>query len=427
MGNRADMQGSAASMRSELERAGMGPELADFTYIIPNTVGLLARDMQTQDAQKVLMQSWRAAYGMGLVHVENSFACFPVWSDGCDPVAAGITQDTRIAILKPNTNPAVGCRWALVYAGIDKRGSLRKLAREAPAPEGLTSFAYVPWDTVLPEVDLKAQSERWSSGGKEYAILKNYLLLTYRRLSLQDEVAIDEDAGMAAFNTGLVSATYQDLYMCFEPNFHLVPAWKYTGICEAGERGLGKRLVSVFPVLPKRATYFESVADLTIDSSQELFVDYRHMLLDNIDRLPAEFLQRQMYDRPELLNLVSHAFADNDGRFKVQELLRDEIEADPEVLRRLRMALEDAVEIAKKKTQLNYRTAVPIYFPRKDKINLLLPLNLTGGDAPDVALALSTLASGAYQGETILTLEQAYMDARLIARIEGEWLGQGLN
>ena len=91
------------------------------------------------------------------------------------------------------------------------------------------------------------------------------------------------------------------------------------------------------------------------------------------------------------------------------------------------MALEDAVEIAKKKTQLNYRTAVPIYFPRKDRINLLLPLNLTGGDAPDVALALSTLASGAYQGETILTLEQAYMDARLIARIEGEWLGQGLN
>ena len=40
----------------------------------------------------------------------------------------------------------------------------------------------------------------------------------------------------------------------------------------------------------------------------------------------------------------------------------------------------------------------------------------------DVALVVEKQESGNYQGQTILTLQMAYLDARLICRPNSEWL-----
>ena len=38
------------------------------------------------------------------------------------------------------------------------------------------------------------------------------------------------------------------------------------------------------------------------------------------------------------------------------------------------------------------------------------------------ALVMELTNSGSYQGQTILTLPQAYIDARLVCRLTGDWL-----
>ena len=56
-------------------------------------------------------------------------------------------------------------------------------------------------------------------------------------------------------------------------------------------------------------------------------------------------------------------------------------------------------------------------------ISLLLPLCLSDDEqAADVALVVEKQESGNYQGQTILTLQMAYLDARLICRPNSEWL-----
>ena len=71
----------------------------------------------------------------------------------------------------------------------------------------------------------------------------------------------------------------------------------------------------------------------------------------------------------------------------------------------------------------NYKTAIPIYYPRTNSISLLLPLCLTNEEnVADVALVIEKLNNGNYQGQTILTLDMAYQDARLICRPNSEWL-----
>lgn len=48
-------------------------------------------------------------------------------------------------------------------------------------------------------------------------------------------------------------------------------------------------------------------------------------------------------------------------------------------------------------------------------MSLMLPLCLLDEEKPDIALVVEQTASGNYQGQTILTLSQAYVDARLLS------------
>jgi hypothetical protein len=236
---------------------------------------------------------------------------------------------------------------------------------------------------------------------------------------------------VAAFNSGLVTPTYDDLYLCFTPNSRHRPAWEYTGLCIAGEKGLGKRLTSVFSTLPAIATYVDDLSDLVMDDTRELYTDDRHILIDNIDRLPLEFLREELYDQSDLLaqldaiDTLLARVADERGERELDtayDTLRKAIEANASVFRRLKNTLHNAIDLARKRTRWSYRTAIPCYHPADDHMSLLIPLYLSEGSKPDVALVVSLRESGNYQGETILTMRQAYLDARLICRPEKDWL-----
>ena len=103
---------------------------------------------------------------------------------------------------------------------------------------------------------------------------------------------------------------------------------------------------------------------------------------------------------------------------RLKNIIRD----NSRLFMRIQNRLKDSIELARKRVRWNYKTAVPSYFPKRDSMSLMLPLALQDESRPDVALVVELTRSGSYQGQTILTLPQAYIDARLMCRITGDWL-----
>ena len=91
-------------------------------------------------------------------------------------------------------------------------------------------------------------------------------------------------------------------------------------------------------------------------------------------------------------------------------------------MNRLINRIKDAVSLALKKVEWNYKTAIPVYFPAQNTVSLLLPLCLVDEDHVDLALVVERQKSGAYQGQTILPLNLAYTNSRLITRPDSDWL-----
>ncbi|MGH9217047.1 MAG: DUF3825 domain-containing protein, partial [Acidimicrobiales bacterium] len=56
------------------------------------------------------------------------------------------------------------------------------------------------------------------------------------------------------------------------------------------------------------------------------------------------------------------------------------------------------------------------------KMQLLLPVTLLRRDHAELALAVDRLDSGVYLGRTVLTLDWAYNNARLLTRPDTDWL-----
>ena len=69
---------------------------------------------------------------------------------------------------------------------------------------------------------------------------------------------------------------------------------------------------------------------------------------------------------------------------------------------------------------------MPAFYPTKNSMSLLLPLDLTDDERPDVALVVELVESGAYLGQTILTMNMAYNNARLISRPDSDWLNTSI-
>lgn len=407
-------------------RSDMLGTLDEFALIPQKTLGCLARELpQGTNVRELLISSWSDACETGEVVETANEVSFSLSAQ-----AAG-SRYPLVATLKPNTRNPEQLPWAVTYAGPDRHHVLQSLSSSTQTPRNLYDFAFIDWSQVIGDVKEHALPEAWGFEEGDTSILSSYLLNTYQRVALQEKVLVNVEEDLAAFNSGLVTPTYDDLYLCFRSNSQPRPAWEYAGLCVAGERGLGKRLISAFSTLPAIATYVDDVSDLVMDDTRELYTDDRHILIDNVDRLPLGFLREELYDQPDLLAQLDAIDAlrahDEDTRGKGEldtayDTLRTSIEANAPAFRRLKGTLRDTIDLARKRTRWSYRTAIPCYHPAANQMSLLIPLYLREGSRPDVALVVSLRESGNYQGETILTMRQAYLDARLICRPEEDWL-----
>lgn len=334
-------------------------------------------------------------------------------------------DNTNIELtLKPSAYE--GKKWFLYFVDLVSHDKTRK-----PVNPGkqLENFAFLgSWSSFLTELATKAVDEEWdfpNSKYRSYQILIQYIKYTFSRLSREKKVCISSDREFAAFNTGLADNHYDDIYACFIPNDPGSDTeWKFTGFCTAASGGLGKQLVNYFNPLPEPPSYFSRNEDLFYDHTKQLHTDFEHIIIDNIKRLPLRFLYDQFFDIPEARGLVDEINKESDRstRDALYEKLKGIILDNSRLFVRIQNRIKDSIELAQKRVRWNYKTAVPSYFPKRDSMSLMLPLALLDESKPDVALVVELTRSGSYQGQTILTLAQAYIDARLMCRLTGDWL-----
>ncbi len=264
-----------------------------------------------------------------------------------------------------------------------------------------------------------------------YPKLENYIINTAKRLAYENKILYAtnpaEKLKYAAFNTGLVDKSYDWIYALFKENtrFPDKSPWYLVDFVIVGQNA-GKTLNSIFPELPQRANYFDSIGNVLFDTSKRIECDYEHMLIEHVDRLPMAFIRTLC---PEFSCINGVSIEDiydkkwtEEKRREYYDNLSNKLRESPLIYNRLKKAFEDSLGMAIKRVEWNYKTAVPMYYPTKNIGALLLPLSLVTPDRVDVALVVTQEPSGAYQGQTILTLSMAYSNSRLVARPDSDWL-----
>ena len=90
----------------------------------------------------------------------------------------------------------------------------------------------------------------------------------------------------------------------------------------------------------------------------------------------------------------------------------------------LRIQFEAAVNHTLEQARRDYKVGIPCFFPTTGKLSMLLPIAFSArrNAKPCLALVVERLDNGMYVGRTVLTMDMAYKDSRLLCRPSGEWL-----
>ena len=244
-------------------------------------------------------------------------------------------------------------------------------------------YDYMYWgdyNAKIRELAAKALPEKWSFECKEdYSILKNYLNYTFNKLQTENKV-IETDT-YCAFDTGLFTKYYLPIYAYGEkyknPSENTAK-WFFKGFKDKYELGA----MDILEKFPERADYFSDPSRLVFDWHLDVIINCGHILddLNTLQRLP------------------------------------DSIKNSDTPLETLKGVIDTAIQ----KVIANYKLAVPHYY--LGKIQLLIPLYFGNSETPSVALVLDKMKGNYYQASTCLDMKMAYMDARLIAKPESNWL-----
>jgi hypothetical protein len=346
--------------------------------------------------------------------------------------------------------PSVADADAPVAFHLEEQGSkrdakqIRLLAPPAPVihepaseSSDLRTWAWIPYvpftakdgksyPSALSLLASQALPERWHFGeqdaaGASYPILGSYLRYTFVRLRHEGKVLESAKGDFAAFNTGLVDKLYDTIYALFERNRRGPQPWAFVDFCVPGKRNSGRELTAAFDPLPEPAKYFDSTVDMLFDTSRDIHIDYEHVILDGIrhDRFPVQFLREHV---PDGVTWQAPDGLTDAEWLAFLELFSDGIEADNRCMRAIKRRLEDAKWLAEKRIRWNFKTAIPQYYPRFNSMSLLLPLALINDEVVDIALVVTKNPSGSYLGRTILPLDWAYTNARLVCRPDSDWL-----
>lgn len=313
-----------------------------------------------------------------------------------------------------------------------------------PKPKGVIGYG---WDYAINDLATnKALEERWYYHAKDSItkpILKNYISYTFERLCHEDEEEnkkakkegrnprrkILENENFSVWNTGLVNYLYEPIYAFFSRNDGRNPQihqpWVFRAFDTANSYQQGV-LAQFSNNKPTRAEYYSDLSELFYDLKAGAPTYNRdHIFFDNIDRLPLEFIKKDA--------TTGFQFVESDDNLtflekkEYKERLVNAIKQDIDWFDSMNSRFKQAIERALKRVEWNYKTAIPTYYIEEREISILLPLALDSKRKINVALVCKhnydpEKSINNYVGKTILTLEQAYSNARLITRPDSDWL-----
>lgn len=259
----------------------------------------------------------------------------------------------------------------------------------------LFDFAYMAsWFDSLDDLSRMALPEQWcfTSPGKtgantEFPILERYIKIIFHKqaiayITAEDYVKADQAFHIrnefACLHTGLFTKRYDGIYMCFERNKrkNSMLEWYFKGWADKSSPWL-----KYVEPLPKRPLFSSALPACDYFPEWEIRVN------------------------------VDHILGDEENRKRLPESLRDAWN--------LPLLLETAVELGRRRALVTPSIVVPQVF--QGCIQHLMPIYMTNPDHPDLAMALSTM-DGYYYGHTCLTLQMAYLNARLLVRPTASWL-----
>ena len=317
----------------------------------------------------------------------------------------------------------------LTRAGDNRVGAVGATRRPdgKPSSERLLEWAYVGYlPNMLAELRGLALPEDWEfkntapNADRPAPILYSYLFQTFGKLVLEDKVLVNGSAGISAFNTGLVDSRYEPIYAVLASQEDPRRQWQLSGFCIAGEGADGQNLVRHFSPLPGPAHYFGDPVELLYDTRKgKPELDWDHVVVERIGRYPAEFVKDHW---PSGFIEQDTSTMSHDELKSYHVSLGAAIKADARTYRRIMNRVKDAIDLTIKRVAWNFKTAIPTYYPRVRKMQLLLPICLLSDDTVDLALAVEQTPSGRYLGHTVLPLDWAYKNARLICRPDSDWL-----
>lgn len=239
------------------------------------------------------------------------------------------------------------------------------------------------WPNTVADLATQAEREDWTgcNTGSPNKILDNYISYTYQRLVIEGKISITQDNRYATFNTGLLTQHGEEIFGYFRRNNHAnAQPWFF----ESWVTESNMRLMEQFSDLPEMAEYVATPTDLVFDLRRNLTLSVEHIIANNLERFPS--------------NLQNESMA--------------------------RITLNHAKTVALKRLRRNYKLAIPQWYPTMGAAGaqLLLPLDLDQTGTADLALVVGKTDGGGYRGNTVLTLDMAYSNARLVARPNSDWL-----
>ena len=294
-------------------------------------------------------------------------------------------------------------------------------------------FGHFP--NALRDLAKLALKENWeykkttNQAKKEYPILRSYLIYTFGRLRYElksePKKILEKEKQIAVFDTGLVNKHYDKIYAVFTPNEDPRNEWKFNEFCISGEGRFGKEILNTFGAPPLAANYFDEPSDLIYDVRKGApNLDKKHIITDNIDRYPTSFLIEEL---PSEFEHKDTSQMDWQAKKMYYDSMRQIVDNDSKIYRSISRRIVDAIDLAIKKISWNYKTAIPMYYPVTKKMGLLLPICLDTEEKVDMALVVERLKADrpedeSYFGHTVLKLDWAYSNARLVCRPESHWL-----
>ena len=302
----------------------------------------------------------------------------------------------------------------------------KPIFKENKYASAIYEFANLCGRNYLSDIAHLASPEKWSFGSKinDFEILENYIAYTFCKVQNEDKLMISVDQTFASFNTGLVDIHNDYIYMCFrkfpdEDEFR----WKYSGVCTTSIGFCQKLLIINFSPLPQPATYITKLSDLYFDLTKPVFINTDHILRDRLHRLPTDFIASSIGSNKEVSEIIKRIERNcDDNNFDSFEKLKTLVTDSDDMYESLKTSFEQVVAKSVKKLIGNYHLAVPGFYPSCNTTNLLIPFDFGCDSTNKTALVIQMTASGNYFVYTILSNKQAYVDARLISKIENNWL-----